>query len=384
MPELKSELSRLGFTKIDTAKKIAYLGDSITFVVGDTRCYSAWASFLTKQRLEVVNVTGYSGQNTAYIAANAGPAVNSGADVVVVLAGANDIAGTNTLESVYAAYQSLHDKIKAAGAWPVFIAPFPRNDATAAQNLRTWEMGDFLRGMSLGGTCDFIDGAVALANSMSTILPGYTYDGIHPNKLGGYLLGSLVADYINKRFPVGRPNSKRGSANKVPNPFFTGTGGAKYDLATGTMPSRWGAQLTGAQSASAVCSVVQDAPLPRNIIRVALEGVDGSDSYLSISASATPGAGRYFFEYEARVSGNLNIQSFNARAQSWAAPTFAAHFMNDPYVGSFLPATDLEGVVRSEAFDVAAGQEVWLYIALNFRGGRGVFEATAPRLVLAE
>jgi lysophospholipase L1-like esterase len=369
-------------------RKVAFVGDSITFVGKpgyDVRHYGAWATALSKQSLEVVNINGNNGYTTAQIAASLAPTISAAPEVAFVLAGANDIPTATALSSVYGSYRTIHDALRSAGIWPVFIAPFPTNSWGATENARASEMGDYLRGLAEARTCGFIDGFDAMADTGTTILSAFTYDGVHPNKKGAYAIGSLVAEYIDAWFPKRAHSSKRGVANACPNPYFTGTAGAKNSGATGTVPTSWsGSKSVNGETVAFSIAQVGDMRPRNKVIATVGGGTAGVVSAATLATIINPlPAGTYYAEGEITITGTLTLVGVNVRLQSFIAPTFRGEAMNDSEPTVVMQGSEFDGLLRSNEV-TSAGQETVLYMEVQFQDGSGTIEFNNPRVVLVE
>jgi hypothetical protein len=220
---------------------------------------------------------GVGGDTTAAQVARLPALVAHPAKTVVLLIGTNDLAGSTTAAAVIARYVTIRDTLLAAGKRIIWIAEFPRGDATANGLTFTLTQEKFEILMQMRAwivaqsdnpriyVVDVWPEAADPLQPFGQARPGVLKDGLHESGLGALIGGRLIADYVNEIYaptpvlPVS--NADRFSAtnptgNLVPNGFVTGAGGSITGGA-GQLADGWTA--TGAAGVTAVYAKHTDA-----------------------------------------------------------------------------------------------------------------------------
>ena len=175
------------------AIRFAAVGDSITqgdspdFSLGWTGSLS-WVTYARSSTLVFSGGWAAGGATSARMAANARPVK---ADVLVILAGTNDLAtGVPFAQTV----ANLERIVATVGAPRVVVSAVPpRNgspDATVAFNVE-------LHAAVLAHGWMWTDGPVGLREG-TLYAPGMSRDGIHPNQAGAEVLGRALADAMRR------------------------------------------------------------------------------------------------------------------------------------------------------------------------------------------
>jgi hypothetical protein len=214
---------------------------------------------------------GVSGQRTDEILPRLKSAIDTGAYVLYIHAGVNDIAQNypTAATSGVTTFNNLRIMIDAAvdaGMLPLVVLEPGANNMTPAQITQLWILNQLLR--EYAEVCPHLvlfDLGAAIYNMAATsstalALVG-TIDGVHEGVLAGYNGGKAFAQVLMAIMPP-RPHGVR-SATEVPansstylvnNPMFTtATGGGLGTGFTGTVAGLWSTQRSGA--ATGVASV---------------------------------------------------------------------------------------------------------------------------------
>ncbi|WP_336857117.1 SGNH/GDSL hydrolase family protein [Sinomonas albida] len=168
--------------------RFAAVGDSITqgdspdFSIGWTGSLS-WVTYAKSPTLVFAGGWALGGAKSANMAANVGPVK---ADVLVILAGTNDLAVGVPFQQTVANLEHIAETV---GAPRVIVSAVPpRNsapDTTVAFNAA-------LRAAVVGHGWTWTDAPAGL-RAGTRYVPGLTRDGVHPNAAGADVLGKALA-----------------------------------------------------------------------------------------------------------------------------------------------------------------------------------------------
>lgn len=244
--------------------KVVALGDSLTEIgsslstAGDnlrpsnqsisTYARGYWVSALLascESDYHVLDAQGHSGYTTAQILAfgKMTPILNSDADVVMVMLGANDVADVRPDLDIQADYLEIINQILGAGK-SVFIVPCTYmnrvadlgSENTQIDTLNAWllNLANNTAGVEIGTVCAEFNAGVMSdpPGSLGDNYPGWTSDGIHPTNKGGNALGRCIAPDMDAAYP----SYMEAKANLIP--AFSGTGG-QVPYGNGTVPDLW-------------------------------------------------------------------------------------------------------------------------------------------------
>lgn len=168
---------------------MAAIGDSITAFTDRNGARTPWSWVRTAAVGGVQDAGGYRhwGDNTAQILAHTGRVK---ADVVVVMAGTNDIGdGTHpvptaqTLANVSAIFDRAGVKAR------ILSAVAPKNDGGAAATLK---LNQALRQLAAQKGWTFVDPWATLRTSNGRWVAGATVDGTHPTARSGAIAGAAL------------------------------------------------------------------------------------------------------------------------------------------------------------------------------------------------
>ena len=145
------------------------VGDSITAWIGQEE--GSWTSYVDDDVLFTEQGWAQNGAPLALMKANT-PRMN--ADVLVVLAGTNDLVGTLT---VSAKLGLLDDIVEESGVDRVLISSVPPYDLNPVLST-AWNRE--LKQHAAAAGYDFVDSWVNARTADGTFIPAHTVDGIHP------------------------------------------------------------------------------------------------------------------------------------------------------------------------------------------------------------
>jgi hypothetical protein len=284
--DLIKRLDRLGVPKNlrRHPNTIVALGDSRVAQIhadGAFRNKAAYNHFtmgnaLAGNRAILVKNLGVSGQRTDEILPRLKQAIDSGAYVLYIHAGVNDIAqsyptaatsGVTTFNNI----RIMIDAAVDAGMLPLVVLEPGANNFTTAMITQLWILNQLLR--EYAETCPHLvlfDLGAAIYNMAATSTTALalvgTVDGVHEGVLAGYNGGKAFAQVLTAIMPP-RPHGVR-SSTEIPansslyltqNPMFTtATGGALGTGITGTVAGFWSTQRSGAATAVASVGTASD------------------------------------------------------------------------------------------------------------------------------
>ena len=205
--------------------KMAFFGDSITAASTaqdtDIATYNfnlgpqSWIEVLTHQRIRTDKSLnfGISGNTSTQMRARVDEVAGCDADIMWVLAGANDPSDGVTSEEVELfaenmtyIYQRLLNSGKIVIAIPTLnrslLNPASDNTAATIQGMQRWVVAQQHRGYRNFYVVDPNFNWTDPTSTTSAPKTYYDYDGLHPRGLGMYWICRPVADLLNQLFPM--------------------------------------------------------------------------------------------------------------------------------------------------------------------------------------
>lgn len=181
-----------------TGPRVIFMGNSIT---------KGWPEFVPAfwDNPAYIN-RGISGQTTPQMLVRfRADVLAHRPDVVVLLAGTNDIAGNTgpmTLEETFGHIQSMAALARLQGAEVVLSAVLPVYDYAWKPGLapaqKIVRLNGMLRSLAEKEGYGYIDYHSAMADERMGLKPELTYDGVHPNEAGYRVMGPLAEAEIVK------------------------------------------------------------------------------------------------------------------------------------------------------------------------------------------
>ncbi|WP_147916771.1 SGNH/GDSL hydrolase family protein [Ruania zhangjianzhongii] len=174
---------------------IAVVGDSITqasattFAPGELS-EDSWVSYAVGDPIELAGGWARWGATTAEMAAHAGPV---DADVLVILAGTNDLAVGTETGQVAADLQRIADTV---GADQVLLCGVPPIDARPEV---VPPFNEFLTETAEANGWAWVDPAAGIRTD-GTFAPGMSVDGVHPTQAGATQIGTEVREVLLAEF----------------------------------------------------------------------------------------------------------------------------------------------------------------------------------------
>lgn len=275
--DLVKRLNRLGVPRnlLRHPNTVVALGDSRAAQIhadGAFRNKAGYNHFsvgnaLAGNRAILVKNFGNSGDRSDQILARLKPAIDSGAYVLYIIAGVNDIAQAYPTASTsgITAFNNIKTMIDAAvanGMLPLVVLEPGANNFTPAMIVQLYILQEMLR--EYAEVCPHMvlfDLPAAIYNMAATSTTALaligTVDGVHEGALAAYLGGKLFAQVLTAIMPS-RPHGYRSAVenpttslvNLLANPMFTGgdTGTVGAGL-TGKIATSWVGSRSGAATA---------------------------------------------------------------------------------------------------------------------------------------
>lgn len=241
---------------------VAWIGDSITangVAVGAygnsfrrTYGYMTWAAMRLGQSLSDLGNFGVPGERSDQIAARFGTALATGAGIVGLLAGTNDVIQGRTLSQAQASITTMLDAARAGGRLLVIGTVPPSNGLSSGQKTMLLDLNDWIRRLpaTRGSSVLVVDFFRVLVDDAGLFdAAAVQADGIHPNSGGAARMGKLWAETVAPFLPdVDRLETSAANssaalaiarANYLANPLLTGTTGTLAGGATGAVADAW-------------------------------------------------------------------------------------------------------------------------------------------------
>lgn len=318
------------------------IGDSITYVDGGylsdspqtapTLLYRfgahsngmfAWANAQLGHPFTMAGNAGVMGDTSEQILARIDAALAIPADIVTVLAGANDFAQGWTASRTITALTAIYAKVRAAGRRLVVLTTMSRSTMNStAGYLYLGTVNRFIKSYarSTPGVV-LADISSAMTDPATgvpyTITPFYaTADGTHPNAVGAQLMGKVLADALRPLVPMSDIFSSNNNdpLNLMRNACNLGTGGTVANGITGTPGTQWGYSGSGGTVAGAVSKVARTDGKPGEWTRLVIGA--GNTATLVASGGVLFGAGvlavgdTVTCAVEVRTSGLVGVTQF--------------------------------------------------------------------------
>lgn len=251
-------------------------------------------------------------------------------NVVFLTIGTNDIRDSGAeLEQIKGNIQEILDRLFACGTTVWMTTVFPRNSfdsgalmfSTAQETMRlalnNWmrALPTFYRNQLILLDCE----EVLLDEDTGELDTRYTYDGLHLNSLGAYVVAKHVVgpkfEEIYGQGPKWTAYPKDYDAtyspygNLLTNSTFTGTGGSLV-TATGVVPTSWRAEDLDDSSndtvgTSLVCSIVTEADMNGDNKTFANLEFTSDGAYTTSDKEA-----RWIFRNSSNVTSNISIGDY--------------------------------------------------------------------------
>ncbi len=231
-----------------------------------------WANALLGQRLVIGQTFGNSGDTTEQMLARIDAAVASGAGVLYILGGVNDISAGIAGATSAANIITMAERGRGAGMIVVIEAEIGSGSLTTTAALtRLNDLNRMLRDYADVTPGVYLHDALpavldpAVGPSAVAYRTGYNYDATHPNGRGAYYWGKSLATLLAALVPpraspllACRADSDvaNGRRQLCANPLFVTATGGTLSNATGSVPSGW---TGGATAAGPTCAISTEA-----------------------------------------------------------------------------------------------------------------------------
>lgn len=273
---------------------VAPLGDSraaAVYVDSAQRGYTAnsalnWANAYLGQRMVVGQGFGKSGDRTDQVLSRLPAAIASGAGLLYILVGLNDISqnfpsATTSGASAFANVRTMIDAGRAAGMIVVVEAEVGANNLNATQvgqlhdfNAQLFEYAERMPGVHVHDARPVVMHPGYADNALQ-FRPDHSYDGVHLNGRGssyaGESLAALLATLVPPRIGVAINNRSalvgNGRRQLLLNPVFaTATGGSIGTGASGTVPAGFGGVVSGGGATATYATQADADGLGNNVV----------------------------------------------------------------------------------------------------------------------
>ena len=201
-----------------------------------SRGWWGWANNLAGGYYNMLDAAGISGNQTIDLLNRMDDVLLSGADVVSILIGTNDLNAGRTPEQTRDSMIDIVDQIIANGQY-VLINRVTHRELADGLNSAIDTLNSYYDDIAIArdncGICGDYTEFNSFVDSGNELV--VTTDGLHPNSYGAYLLGKVTAKAMDKLFPSSEP----ALTNEAPNPEFLGNSGLVLSGATGEAPNDW-------------------------------------------------------------------------------------------------------------------------------------------------
>jgi lysophospholipase L1-like esterase/predicted enzyme related to lactoylglutathione lyase len=193
----KDENSKLGIPK-QNENRIVFMGDSIT---------EGWSKFDSTFFVGKPYINrGISGQTTPQMLLRfRQDVINLNPEVVVILAGTNDIArntGPSTLEMILNNIISMAELAKANNIKVILSSVLPAFDYPWKTGLnpseKIYTLNEMIKSYAIQNEITYLDYYSTMVDVQKGLKSDYTYDGVHPNLEGYKIMAPLAEKAIQK------------------------------------------------------------------------------------------------------------------------------------------------------------------------------------------
>lgn len=213
----------------DASSRIAMTDNYALYLRG----WWVWADQLSKSPTYMLDGKGVNGDNTSDLLARMDDVLLSGADVVLLGIGTNDLGGSLTAarDNVI----SIVDQILAANM-SVIIRQIPHRDPTSNLNDEADTLNNYYKEIALSRErCSISEDLTEFNALVVSDMEKVLYDDLHPNNYGSMLIGQATANSIDSCLSSGHPNVTLIDINSA----FNGGDGNVTSGATGEVPDGW-------------------------------------------------------------------------------------------------------------------------------------------------
>jgi lysophospholipase L1-like esterase len=249
----KTVAAQASDARATVGRRFAVLGDSISATAYSinppqfsARGYIAWLQVLMKNRIETNNALnhGVAGETSTQVLARLQNVIAAKPHWCAVLAGTNDTGTSDPATSAAAGavtvsnLKSMLPQLGAAGIRPVWIPILPRTSGATNRYQIARVNAEVQRWCRQNGIV-VANCTPFMIDSSGQPLAGVTYDGLHPNVYGAYLMASIIKATLDPFLPL--DNNLTADALDVfdatMNPWGNMTGNALMTGTTGSLVS---------------------------------------------------------------------------------------------------------------------------------------------------
>lgn len=279
--------------------KVILLGDSITARVDGfsgvnflQRINSYWniANWILDSKFNMIYNAGISGDSTNQMKVRLqADVIDKNPDIVIILGGTNDLISNTGVEKAINNLTSIYNSLLSVGITPV-LCTVPSASTFASES--DWNLlNEFIVAFAFDNglrCCDFASSFISVSN---TVFPYHvtnaTSDGIHPTKVGAYLMGVDMAETLKDLSGITYPTSPfNNSANNIiSNTLLTGTTGS---IPSGVAPNGWSYNISQVNPDITYTGSIESGQ-KNNIYKVVISNTGSNTGEISIQLSITSG-----------------------------------------------------------------------------------------------
>lgn len=221
-----------GMSKILAGNGFVALGDSIstadTAATGGGGYGAAWphlACALSGQRLAFRGNAGVAGERSDQILARVPNVVALGANIVVVMAGVNDITQGISFSAWSGNIKAIVAQLRASGIRPVLATLPPRSTSTYLAQIIQWNA--WLKAYARQHNLDLLDFFSVLVDPLTGLYKaGWTVDGLHPSQTAHVQIANYVVSQLRTSAftPLSAQVGTGDASNLITNPLLAGSG----------------------------------------------------------------------------------------------------------------------------------------------------------------
>jgi len=182
-------------------KKIVLIGDSIT------ESWKGYSPEFFAENPHLIN-KGVSGETTPQILDRFNSDVVSfEPELVIILAGINDIAQNTGYISVSEIFANIINMVEVANSHnitPVLCSVLPANKIAWKPEIKSAdlvvELNDKLKGYCTENNIAYVDYFSSMVGEKKELRSDLTYDGVHPDKKGYLIMEKILLETIQKNF----------------------------------------------------------------------------------------------------------------------------------------------------------------------------------------
>jgi len=322
-------------------------------------------------------------------------------NLVWIRAGTNDIKASQTAETISTNLISMAKMAMDLGVPVIMETIWPRNNSdgngfSAGEELIRLDVNSRLVafGNTVPGRCIVLSlDATLIDPATGALNVNYSYDGLHPNSLGAYMVAvnnaipawKLISSStkIYRTYPGDFNTTTAPYGNLLTNGAFTGTGGTASTGVTGTLPTSWRSERSAGSVITAVASIVTEADwngnsstFSQHVVTSVGSGADTDEYRLRPTATAITSnivAGNWYVaEAEVKVTNatarllrSVYLRVTDQEGDDTHVRMFSTRYTNVS-VKDIFPNSDMHLVLRTPPFQLDGTTGILYYMMADF------------------